>query len=110
MLESRGHDGRVHSHAAYVVQELALYSMEIMRAFAVVAGAVPPLIALLSSPSTGVQEATANALRNLGLNNENNITIATAGAIPTLIALFSSPSTGVQEADANALQNLGLNN
>jgi hypothetical protein len=31
MLESRGHDGRVHSQAAYVVQELALYSMKIMR-------------------------------------------------------------------------------
>ncbi len=73
------------------------------------AGAVPPLIALLKSPSAGVQEAAAGALRNLGVNVENQITIATAGAVPPLIDMLKSPSAGVQEAAAGALWNLGGN-
>ena len=71
----------MHSNAAYVVQELALYSMDIKRAFTV-AGAIPPLVELLSSSSSsfsGVQGNAAGALRNMGVNVVNQITIATAG-------------------------------
>ena len=58
------------------------------------AGAIPPLIALLSSPKVGVQGAAAGALQNLGGHVENKVRIASAGAIPPLIALLSSPSAG----------------
>ena len=33
------------------------------------AGAIPPLVTLLESPSAGVQEASARALRNLAYND-----------------------------------------
>ena len=70
VLESRGHDGRVVADAAYVVRELALYSVDIQRAFAV-AGAIPALVALLLCQSVDVQVEVAVALRGLGANDEN---------------------------------------
>ena len=95
------------SAAACVVRELALYSVDIMRAFAV-AGAIPALVVLLSSPSAAVQGAAAGALRNLGVNNENKVAIATAGAIRPLIALLKSPSAAVKAAAAGTLRVLGV--
>jgi vacuolar protein 8 len=90
-----------------MVQELTVYSEDVLSAFSA-AGAIPPLVALLSSPSVDVQVAAANALFILSANDENMFTIATAGAIPRLVALLSSPSVDVQEAAVGALRVLGV--
>ena len=100
------------------------------------AGGIKPLIALLGSPSAGVQEAAVRAVRNLAVNGvcrgggsrgrvreacggapyargaavENGVAIAAAGGIEPLIALLGSPSEGVQEAAANALWTLAFYN
>ena len=41
-----------------------------------VEGAIPPLIALLSHPSTEVQLHACGAVRNLSVNDENKVKIA----------------------------------
>ena len=47
------------------------------------AGAIPPLVALLSSgTAAGKEEAAAGALWNLALTPDNRVAIAGAGAIP----------------------------
>ena len=68
------------------------------------AGAIPPLVALLGSPSVGIQEEAARALGNLAMNADNCIKVEDAGAIPCLVALLRSPSVGVQECAAGALR------
>jgi hypothetical protein len=55
---------------------------------------IPPLIALLASPSVIVQGNAAGALRNVSKNVENMVTIAGASGIRPLIALLASPSAG----------------
>ena len=53
------------------------------------AGAIDPLVALLSGGRTdGVEEAAAGALRRLTLNDENQVAVARAGAISSLVALM----------------------
>ena len=91
------------------------------------AGAVPPLIALLTSPGAVVQEASIWALRNLAMNgartrwasrdrltvgrgDENRIVIAAAGAVELLIdVLASSPTEAVQDAASLVLLELKVN-
>jgi hypothetical protein len=70
------------------------------------AGAVPPLVSLLSSPSIWVQKYSANTLWNLSVEEKNKGTVAVAGAIPPLIALLDSLDEGVQRGAAGALWNL----
>ncbi len=70
------------------------------------AGGIPPLIALLASPSVGVHLEAASALRHLSVNAVNEVTIASAGA--PLIALLASTLAGVQECAAGALGNLSV--
>jgi HEAT repeat protein len=106
VLESRGHADIVYTDAAVVVSALAAYSRDTLRALAA-AGIIPPLIALLSSPSADVQHAATGALANVGISAENKVTIVSAGALPLLITLLSSHSVGVQGAAAAALRNLG---
>ena len=79
------------------------------RAAIATTGAIPPLIALLSSPSADVhQAAAACALGNLGIDNDNEVAVAVA--VAGAFVLLSSLSAGVQEAAvAGALQNLGAN-
>ena len=93
--------------AVVVVNFLAAYSSASQTAFAA-AGVIPPLIALLASPSIRVQENAAVALCSLSTNAENRVTIASAGGIPRLIALVTSQSVGVRDAASRALRNLGV--
>jgi vacuolar protein 8 len=84
------------------------------------AGAVPPLVALLASPSVVVQKDAAWVLWSLAGNgmcaskhacchgytvcaDANQIAIAAAGAVPPLIAILASPSVDAQFAAAGAL-------
>ncbi len=97
------------------------------------AGAAPPLVALLASPSSEMQGAAVEALGNLAGNcvwlllilksflrncfilsimctaAANKIAIATAGAVPPLIALLSSPSIDLQRTSAGVLWRLSVN-
>jgi hypothetical protein len=69
-------------------------------------GAIPPLIALLSSPMTVLQEHATGSLRTLSADVLRKFMIATADAILPLITLLSSPSSArVQEAAAGPLKN-----
>jgi hypothetical protein len=70
------------------------------------AGGIPPLIALLASPSVRVQRYSASALQGLSLHAETCVAIASAGGIPPLIALPASPSVATQKKTAGALRSL----
>ncbi|GLC57934.1 hypothetical protein PLESTB_001291300 [Pleodorina starrii] len=67
------------------------------------AGGIPPLVKLLNSSDTGVQEQAAGALGVLAGNDANQVAIAQAGGIPPLVKLLNSSDTGVQEQAAGAL-------
>jgi vacuolar protein 8 len=68
------------------------------------AGAIPPLVALLSVGET--HQVAASALADLASNDANKITIAEAGAIPPLIALLSCGPHSAAMTAARALSNL----
>ncbi|GLC67068.1 hypothetical protein PLESTF_000511500 [Pleodorina starrii] len=68
------------------------------------AGGIPPLVKLLDSSDTGVQQWAAGALSNLAYENDaNRVAIAQAGGIPTLVKLLDSSDNGVQQWAAGAL-------
>jgi hypothetical protein len=95
-------------HAACVVSMLAAYNSACTAAI-VAAGGIPRRIALLASPSVGVQDYAAGALTFLSNHVENKVAIASAGGIPPLIAFLASTSVRVQENAAGALRNLSIN-
>ena len=70
------------------------------------AGAIPPLVALLHSSSTSVQEQAAGALCNLAATADNHVAITEAGAVLCQLKQ-SSASAGVQERAPDVLQELG---
>ena len=71
------------------------------------AGAIPPLVALAHAGSARAQEYAAGALRSLAANNAaNQVAIAHAGAIPALVALAQAGSAGAQKQAAGALCSL----
>ena len=74
------------------------------------AGAIPPLVALLSGgPESRAAGTAAAALQNLTLSGEGQAAIAEAGAIPPLVALLSGgPESKAAERAARALHNLAL--
>ena len=57
------------------------------------AGAIKPLVALVSGDSAGAQEAAAAALHWLAFGADNQLAIARAGAIEPLVALLHEPVT-----------------
>ena len=75
------------------------------------AGAIAPLISMLSGDETDMcKELAACALRNLAMNAKYTMIIARAGAIAPLVALLSGSATdGCNEAAAGALGNLAKN-
>lgn len=75
------------------------------------AGAIAPLICMLSGDETDMcKELAACALRNLAINTNNKMIIARAGAIAPLVALLSTGATdGCNAAAAGALGNLAKN-
>ena len=70
------------------------------------AGAIPPLVALLSGgPDSVATEQAAEALRKLACGNTaGKAAIIEAGAIPPLVALLS-PTAGDEEDKAKAIEN-----
>ena len=78
--------------------------LELLSALA--AGAIPPLVELLSSSTTDVQREAAAALWILALSADNKALIALAGGIPPLVELLSSGNSAVQQEAAAALRNL----
>ena len=57
------------------------------------AGAIEPLVALVSGGNAGTQEAAAAALHWLAFGADNQVAIARAGAIEPLVALLHEPTT-----------------
>jgi len=66
------------------------------------AGAIPPLVALLSNGTADAKEKAAGALLNLAGNAENKIAIASAGGIPPLVALLSNGTAIAKEKASSA--------
>jgi Armadillo/beta-catenin-like repeat len=69
---------------------------------------IPPLVALLGSPSAGAQENAACALWGLSEKVELRVAIASAGGVALFTALLGSPPPNVRMVAAGALNNLGL--
>ena len=72
------------------------------------AGAIPPLVALLSGgPESEAAEEAALALSNLASDDEGEAAVTEAGAIPPLVALLSGgPESEAAQRAAGALRNL----
>lgn len=74
------------------------------------AGAIPPLVELLGSGSTGAREAAAEALANLASQTPSNAqAMVEGGSIPALIDLLSSGSAGSKAEAARGLTNIACN-
>jgi hypothetical protein len=69
------------------------------------AGGIPPIVALLLSPSARLPREAAGALVNLSADVENRVPIASSGGIPPLVALLALLSVDTQEAAASVLFN-----
>ncbi|KAH7653937.1 Armadillo-like helical-containing protein [Dioscorea alata] len=89
-------------HAAMELRLLAKHSPE-NRSQIAGAGAVVPLISLISSPDSLLQEHGVTAILNLSLLDENKDLIAAAGAIKPLVRALRSPSLAARENAACAL-------
>ena len=75
----------------------------------VLAGGLPPLIALLSSGTPLAQEYAAAALFSLSFNADNKVVIAQARGVSPLIALLSSGTSTASEEAVGTLLNLAAN-
>ena len=96
------------SKPAQTAAAWALVTSEVTSARVIArAGAIEPLVALLSGDNAGAQEAAAAALGNLAFDEaDNTLAIARAGAIEPLVALLRVGSVRAQEEAASALRNL----
>ena len=75
------------------------------------AGAIPPLVALVTSGAAGGRQEAAGALHGLAWNNvANQAAIVAAGGIPPLVALVRSGAADGQEQAAAALGWLACDN
>jgi hypothetical protein len=72
-------------------------------------GGLSPLLLLLSSINSRIQEQAAGAVRNLSVNPECKVTIVNEGGLPPLIALLRSPVETIQEQAAVAVRNISVN-
>ncbi|KAG1674715.1 hypothetical protein FOA52_013550 [Chlamydomonas sp. UWO 241] len=105
LLES-GNAADVHTSAVVALMNLA--SGCGIAAIIAAAGAIPPLVRLLTpSPSGYMQGAAAGALVNLAAEEaENAVAIADAGAIPLLVQLLRHGSSADVQVAAAGLDNL----
>ncbi|CAL9099089.1 spotted leaf 11 [Musa troglodytarum] len=91
--------------AAMELRLLAKHSSE-NRLRIAAAGAVGPLVALLSHPDLQLQEHGVTAILNLSLCDENKSPIAAAGAIRPLIRILRTGTPAARENAACALLRL----
>lgn len=83
--------------AAYEIGMLTKSSAK-RRAFLAAAGAIDPLVSMLSFPCVDAQDASLQALLNLAIRNERNkLKIVKAGAVPLLVKLLQLGDTNVRE-------------
>ena len=75
------------------------------------AGAIPPLVAMLGSPSSEMQANAANALAALSRHNaDNQHAVARTGAIAPLCSLVREGAPNVKEQSAAAIWSLAADN
>ncbi|XP_020229692.1 U-box domain-containing protein 14 [Cajanus cajan] len=72
------------------------------------AGAIPPLVDLLSSSDPRTQEHAVTALLNLSINDSNKGTIVNAGAIPDIVDVLKNGSMEARENAAATLFSLSV--
>ncbi|XP_047178612.1 U-box domain-containing protein 14 [Vigna umbellata] len=72
------------------------------------AGAIPPLVDLLSSSDPRTQEHAVTALLNLSINESNKGTIVNAGAIPDIVDVLKKGSMEARENAAATLFSLSV--
>ncbi|KAK8943831.1 U-box domain-containing protein 4 [Platanthera guangdongensis] len=92
-------------HAVMEIRLLAKHNPE-NRLKIARAGAVRPLISLLSHPDPVLQENGVAAILNLSLCDENKYTIAAAGGIKPLVRVLKTGTTSARENAACALLRL----
>ena len=99
-------DGTVqaHEHAANALKRLAMSNADNRAQIA------KHLVQLLGNPSSGAQQRSAHALRELaGSTGDSPVIIVNAGAISPLVALLSFGTAVVKEEAAGALSTLAMN-
>ncbi|KAJ7298899.1 hypothetical protein O6H91_07G123800 [Diphasiastrum complanatum] len=92
----------IQRNAAAELRLLAKYNME-NRILISYAGAIQPLVTLLTSTDLQTQENAVTALLNLSINDNNKSEIAAAGAIDPLVTVLE---VGTSEAKENAAATL----
>ena len=111
----RGADAEAQLEAAEKLRWLAQEDFsKHEKASIAAAGAITPLVELLSGSTPKIQEAAADALWNLAASDhdnddDNRVLIAEAGGIPALVELLRSSAPDVQLSAAGVLRNLALN-
>ena len=73
------------------------------------AGAVRPLVTLMTNGSVHCREAAAGAIRNLAVNEKNQEEIVAEGGVRPLVELCSAGDVAGAEVAARALWNLAYN-
>ena len=102
-------DAGVTEAAARALWRLAAHENDANRVAIVKAGAIGPLVELLSLGSDNAKEQAAGALRNLSINAANRAAIAAAGAIAPLVELLRRGSASAKESAVGALLHLANN-
>ncbi|EFJ20345.1 hypothetical protein SELMODRAFT_51906, partial [Selaginella moellendorffii] len=93
--------------AAEELRLLAKYDTE-NRVLIAGAGAIPPLVDLITSKEKKLQENAVTALLNLSINNANKSEIVAAGAVPPLVEVLKSGTSTARENSAAALFSLSV--
>eukprot|EP00900_Chrysochromulina_parva_P024582 jgi/Chrpa1/6758/Chrysochromulina_OHIO_Genome00009813-RA len=99
---------QVLSGSAYAAGALADMRENESRVAIARAGAIVPLVALLTAQDPAAGAEAARALRSLAINAENKVSIAQAGAIAPLVMLVQSGTDDQKEQAAGALRNLAV--
>ena len=95
---------QAHKHAADALARLAISNADNQAQIA------KHCVALLSNPSTGAQQRSAQVLRDLaGVERDSPVVIVNAGAISPLVTLLTSGAPEVKEEAASALSTLSFN-
>ena len=100
----------LYSLSAFAINQLARGNRANQLALAD-AGSIPPLVAMLGSPSSEMQANAAGALSGLSHENpENQAAVARTGAIAPLCSLVREGAANVKEQSAAALWSLSSDN
>ncbi|XP_073390806.1 U-box domain-containing protein 4 isoform X2 [Physcomitrium patens] len=107
VLDLQSPDTETQRQAACELRMLAKHNME-NRVTIANAGAIEPLVALLSSVDAKTQENAVTALLNLSINDNNKSEIARAGAIGPLVNVLRVGNAEAMENAAATLFSLSV--